>query len=184
MFGFRVDENLELRIPQERHAEEAFEVVRENLPHLKPWLPWATDDYSLESAREFFKKNLQQFANNEALALSIVFEEKIVGGIGFNQFDWQNRQTEIGYWLAINQTGKGIMTKCCWALIEYALNELKLNRIVIRCAGENTKSRAIPERLGFTKEGVLRQTEWLHDKFVDLVVYSMLAEEWMGEKKK
>jgi ribosomal-protein-serine acetyltransferase len=178
MLSYQVDENLELRLAQERNAEEAFKVVRANLSHLKPWMPWATDNYSVESAREFYKKSLQQFADNEAMALNIVYRGKIVGGIGFNVFDWQNRQTEIGYWLAANQTGRGIMTKCCRVLINYAFGELLLNRIVIRCATENDKSRGIPERLGFTEEGILRQDEKIGDIFHDIVVYSILAEEW------
>jgi ribosomal-protein-serine acetyltransferase len=63
-------------------------------------------------------------------------------------------------------------------LIDYAFNELGLNRLVISCASENKKSRAIAERLGFEQEGVLRQSDWLVDRFVDQVVYGALAGEW------
>lgn len=178
MFSYRVDENLSLRLPHERFAEETYLTVRENLSHLKPWLPWATEDYTYESAREFYRKSLQQFVDNEALALNIVFQDRIIGGVGFNLFDWQNRQTEIGYWLVKNQTGKGIMIKCCQVLVNYAFGELKLNRVVIKCATENYKSRAIPEKLGFVKEGILRQAERIGEKYLDLIVYSILAEEW------
>ena len=62
--------------------------------------------------------------------------------------------------------------------MDHALLDLKLNRVEIRCATENTRSRAIPERLSFTQEGVMRQVQWLHDRYVDHVVYSMLAEQW------
>jgi ribosomal-protein-serine acetyltransferase len=66
----------------------------------------------------------------------------------------------------------------CRALLDHAFYELKLNRVEIRCAAENNCSRAVPERLGFRQDGVLRQAEWLHEHFVDLVIYSMLAGEW------
>jgi ribosomal-protein-serine acetyltransferase len=48
----------------------------------------------------------------------------------------------------------------------------------MRCAVENKKSRKIPERLGFREEGTIRQAEWLHEHFIDLVIYGMLASEW------
>jgi ribosomal-protein-serine acetyltransferase len=101
---------------------------------------------------------------------------------GFNAIDWQNRRTEIGYWLAPPFQGRGVMTKTCRFLVAYAFAELNLNRVEILCAVENLRSRAVPERLGFREEGVLRQAEWVRDHFNDLVVYAMLAEEWDGKR--
>jgi len=90
-----------------------------------------------------------------------------------------NRSTSIGYWLGERFQGSGVMTKSCKALIEYAFRELKLNRVEIRCAEKNLRSRAIPERLGFVNEGMIREAEWLYDHFVDHVVYGVLAREWL-----
>lgn len=70
------------------------------------------------------------------------------------------------------------MTKCCKALIDYGFHELKLQRIEIRAIQENLRSRAIPERLGFSQEGLIRQSIKLYDKFCDSVVYGLLASEW------
>jgi len=70
------------------------------------------------------------------------------------------------------------MTKACESFIDYAFNDFKLNRVEIRCAENNFKSRAIPQRLGFTKEGLIRDSEWLYDHYVDHIVYGMLAIEW------
>jgi hypothetical protein len=53
-------------------------------------------------------------------------------------------------------------------------------RVEIRAAPENARSRAIPERLGFTQEGTLRQVECVGDRYLDNVVYAMLAEDWKG----
>jgi ribosomal-protein-serine acetyltransferase len=71
-----------------------------------------------------------------------------------------------------------MLTKACKKLVTYAFIEYRLNRVEIHCAIGNTHSRAIPERLGFTQEGVLREAAWLYDHFVDHVVYGMLAREW------
>ena len=96
---------------------------------------------------------------------------------GYRAIDPVNRSGEIGYWLRADRGGRGIMTACCRVLVAHGFERLALNRIVIAAATENTKSRAIPERLGFRFEGVLRQPEWLYDRFVDHAVYSLLRSE-------
>jgi ribosomal-protein-serine acetyltransferase len=70
------------------------------------------------------------------------------------------------------------MTKACKAFVNYAIRDLKLNRVEIRVAIENTKSRAIPERLGFVQEGRIRKAEWIYDHYLDQYIYGMLAEDW------
>jgi ribosomal-protein-serine acetyltransferase len=178
MFSYRIDENLKLTLPTECDVEEIYAVVRENLEQLKLWMPWATNDYSIDSAREFIKRNLTEYAENGSFSASIILEEKFVGGIGFHNLDLKNKSAHIGYWLAKEAQGKGIMTRCCRILFDYLFNEVGLNRIQINCNIENAKSRAIPERLGFQLEGIQRQVEWLHNEFRDWAIYAMLAEEW------
>ncbi len=178
MLNYKIDENIEMRLVSEKYVAELVSVVNENLDYLHDWMPWATEDYNKATALEFIKLRRVLFAENRSLGLFIFLDEKLVGGIGFNNLNLNNRSTEIGYWIAKKEQGRGIVTKCCREIIKHAFDELNLNRIVIRCATENAKSQAIPERLGFTKEGVLRQSEWLHNSFVDLVVYSLLKEEW------
>jgi len=89
-----------------------------------------------------------------------------------------NKNVEIGYWISADHQGLGIVTKSCRTLIDYAFREYQLNRVQIRCAIENRKSCAIIERLGFLKEGITRQAEFLYDHYVDLFVYGMIADEW------
>lgn len=178
MFSHRIEDDLELRPVDERHAEELTALVRRDLAHLKPWISWATKHYSVEDAREFIRRNLRKYAEDEGFATLIFFRERVAGSIGFNHIEWASRKADIGYWLAADLQGRGIMTKACVALVCHAFKELKLNRVEIYCATNNLRSRRIPERLGFTQEGIHRQAEWIHDHFKDLVSYSMLASEW------
>jgi ribosomal-protein-serine acetyltransferase len=115
-----------------------------------------------------------------ATVLPQVFFEKgaLIGVIALEYVDSVNRMTEIGYWLSAEAEGKGLILKTCPTLIDYAFRTLNLNRVQIRCASENIRSRAIPEKLGFRQEGILRRAEKLHDRYVDLIVYGMLADEW------
>jgi ribosomal-protein-serine acetyltransferase len=57
-----------------------------------------------------------------------------------------------------------------------------LNKVEIHCAVDNKRSRAIPERLGFTQEGIIRANQWLYDHYVDDVIYGMLASEWSEQQ--
>ena len=76
------------------------------------------------------------------------------------------------------QQGRGLMTQCCTVLIDYLFDDLALHRVTIQCGTGNTRSCAIPERLGFTCEGILRQSQWVNDRWVDMVVWSMLEQDW------
>ncbi len=185
MFSLKVDDELELALPSDANIEKAFAVVMANYDHLHEWSPWVNEHFSLESVRAYYRRTLQKFANNEdEIGLNIVFKGEIVGGTGFHEINWADKSAEIGYWLAKDATGKGLVTKSVVRLLEYAFDERNLNRIVIKCVPENTKSRAIPDKLGFTIEGIEREAGWLHTRFVDHVVYSMLAKEWREKSKK
>jgi ribosomal-protein-serine acetyltransferase len=178
LFPVRLDAEITLRLPEERYSPEAAALVRAHRAELARWLPWVSGDYSDEDARQFARLNRRQYEAGEGFSLQIVYRGRVAGNAGYNAIDWQNRRTEIGYWLAPPFQGHGVMTKTCRFLVSHALGALGLNRVEILCAVGNARSRAVPERLGFRPEGVLRQAEWVRDHFNDLVVYSMLAADW------
>jgi ribosomal-protein-serine acetyltransferase len=127
---------------------------------------------------------LRQFADGNGFNAGIRYKGKLVGMIGLHAIDRANRKTSIGYYIAEEAQGKGIVTKSVKAILDYVFRELGLNRVEIRCGVHNKKSRAIPERLGFVQEGIIRDGEWLYDHFHDLVVYSMLAKDWLANSEK
>lgn len=178
MFSFQIDDELKLVLPIERDAEEIYTVVRENLEQLKLWMPWADDDYSVDSAREYIRGNLSEFATTGSFSTSIVLNEKIVGAVGFHHLDTTNKSAHLGYWLAKSAQGNGLMTRCSRALIDYLFEEMQLNRVQINCSALNTKSRAIAERLDFRLEGIHRQAGFENNSFTDWVIYAMLRENW------
>lgn len=175
---FQVENEILLRPLIEGDAEEIFEVVSANLEHLHTFLHWATADYTLESAREFIKSAQIDAEENKRQGLGIFLKEKFIGSIGFVKLNWVSKSTEIGYWIAKDFEGRGIVTKSCRDLINYAFEKLEMNRIEIRCATENVRSCAIAEKLNFKLEGILRQSQWRHERFFDMAIYGMLREEW------
>ena len=173
-----VREGLKLRRRVVSDAESAFQVIDKNRKYLMQWLPWLDDSKTVGDIRKYIRNDISEFKKREGCDFGIWYEGQWIGGIGLSSFGTKDRKTSIGYWLSEDFQGRGIMTDSVHALVSYCFKHLNLNRIVIRCAVANTKSRMIPLRLGFKEEGVLRQSEWLYDHFVDLVVYSLLREEW------
>lgn len=181
MFNYKIDEGTELCLIMPRHAEELNALITQNYEHIKEWSAWLTDkERPIERTREWIKQNLISFANNEGFTIGIWYKSALAGQIDFGNVDWNARKFEIGYWLGESFQGKGLVTKSCRVLINHAFNELKFNRVEMRCAVENKKSRKIPEKLGFREEGLLRQAGRLHDYFVDEVIYGLLANEWQN----
>ncbi|HRH43775.1 MAG TPA: GNAT family protein [Pyrinomonadaceae bacterium] len=180
MFTLKVDDEIELVLPNtKKSAEKAYEIIKANYEHLHQWMGWANEGLTFEKVEIFYQSAMRKFAENgDEIALQINFNKEIVGGIGLHEINHQAKCAESGYWLAKDFNGKGIVTRSLAGLLDYAFGTLELNRIVVKCAPENYKSRAIPEKLGFTQEGIEREAEWLHTRFVDHVVYSMLAREW------
>jgi ribosomal-protein-serine acetyltransferase len=178
MFSLRVDDELVLAFPTEDSLEEGYALTMANYDHLRPWSQWLNEDFSLDKAREFYRRNVQKFESGDQIHLRILFKGEIVGGIDLFEINSHRRSAEIGYWVSKDHNGRGLATRSVKRLLEHAFDELKLNRIVIKCIPENMKSRAIPEKLGFTTEGIEREGGWMHTKFVDHVVYSLLADEW------
>lgn len=175
----RVNESVELRQIAQDDAEELTLLIDRNRTYLREWLPWLDSSTNIIDTARFVGRSMEQAADDNGLTLGIICDTKLVGVIGQHYVDTLNRRTEIGYWLDAGHQGRGIVTAATARLTDYAFRQQDCNRVMLHCAAGNLKSRAVPERLGFVQEGVLREAEWLYDHYVDLVVYSMLKRTWM-----
>ena len=182
MFERAIDTDLKLRMLREEDAEELFHVVDANRQHLRRWLPWLDANTEVEHTRQFINSTGDQHARNEGFVCGVLLSDRIVGVVGYHPIRWGNRSVEIGYWLSRGAVGSGIMTRCCRVLVAHAFSQLGLNRVAIPAAVGNLRSRAIPERLGFRQEGIIRDAEWLYDHYVDHVLYAALKREWNSEQ--
>lgn len=169
-----IDTKIRIELIEEKHTQSIFDMVNENRNHLRPWLPFVDRMQSVEYTKNFVNGTMQRNKDGVEYAFVIFDDDKMIGRIGVYKIDNQNSIGEIGYWIIENSQGKGIVTNCCKRLIHFCFNDLKLNRVEIRCGTENLRSKKIPEKLNFTKEGVIRQGELLYDKFIDLNLYSIL----------
>lgn len=175
--GLTLPDGKHLRLLREADAAQLHALIETNRARLARWLPWAATQ-TPEDTREFIRKTEAQAAGNDGFQAAVIAVGQIAGVIGYLGVDWQHRKTGIGYWLGERYEGRGTMTEAVRALVGNALTVWDLNRVEIRVAAENRRSRAIPERLGFHCEGTLRQAERVGGRYLDSVVYSILAQEW------
>lgn len=178
MHVLEVDHEISMRMLKASEAKDLFDMTDRSREYLRKWLPWVDDTKSVDDSLQFILNNFELYARRESVSTGIFYQGELAGIAGYNTLDWTNKIASIGYWLDIEQQGKGIMTRAVRALINHAFSEYKFNRIEIYVAYHNQQSQAIPKRLGFQKEGILRQAEWLYDHFVDIIVYGMLKSEW------
>lgn len=160
----------EMRAWREDDVEAALEIVLRNREHLQTYMRWMTPDYSAVDARKCLFEAIKDRLDKKTLGLALVRDGDLIGSTGFNRLDWNARVCEIGYWIDRQAEGKGVITKACQAMIDYAFGELEMNRVEIRCSTENTRSAAVPTRLGFKLEGKLRQAEVLHGRAHDFLI--------------
>jgi ribosomal-protein-serine acetyltransferase len=174
MFTHKVNGQTELQLIQHPHCRELFDVMEANRKHLQPWHPWIDHIRSILDLDRIITKWLQQLSTNRGFHAGIWHEGKLCGAINHLNVDWANRSTVLSYWLDEAHQGRGIMTAACRAFVSHAFDTFNLNRVTIECASENTRSRGIPERLGFKFEGIIRGAEWLHDHYADHAIYGLL----------
>src|SRR5215208_1589125 len=124
VFSHKLTKNTELRLLEERHAEELTDLTDRNLEHLRAWLPWLDANRTLEDRKSFNRGTLKQFAQNKGFVAGIWHKDCLVGVIGYDPIDWENRSTELGYWLGEEYQGKGLVTAACRALVDHAFGEL------------------------------------------------------------
>jgi ribosomal-protein-serine acetyltransferase len=167
-----------LRPIEDGDVAELFRLVDRNRAHLRQWMPWLDATQSEDDLRRWASDERRKAADGRSAQFVVLDGDEIAGVAGYHEIDWQHGQVELGYWLAADRQGKGLMTRAARELVRFAFEELGLNRVGIKTATGNARSRAIPERLGFRHEGVIRESERLYDRFVDLDVHGLLASEW------
>jgi ribosomal-protein-serine acetyltransferase len=176
-----LDDRRALRVLKEADADELYTVTEANRAYLAPWMPWAADQ-TLEGTLEFIRRVRQQLADNRGFAVALLQDGRIVGTMGFHRLDWANRSTSVGYWIAEAAQGQGTVTRALSALLDRAFGSWGLNRVEIRTAVDNQRSRSVARRLGFLEEGVLREAERFGDHYADDVLYAIVAGDWAGRR--
>jgi ribosomal-protein-serine acetyltransferase len=171
-----VDQHIQLRELSHIDVADIFSTIDSERAYLGEWLPFVEFTQEMAFTHSFVDAYLQ--SDRSSPTFVILFDNTFAGLIGLKDTDKLNCKTEIGYWLSEKYQGKGIVTRSAAKLIEYAFENLNINRIQVRAATGNTKSQRVAERLGFVFEGIERNGEKHARGYVDLNVYSLLKSEF------
>lgn len=156
-------ETILLQVPQPGGGAELAVVIAQSLLHLRPWMAWAQDAPTAESAERVERRMWEDFAARRDLSYRLHARRadgsagRLLGGCGLHRIDWAVRRFEIGYWIRPEAAGRGHVSEAVRLLGELAFRRLGARRVEIRMDALNLKSRAVAERCGYELEGILRQ---------------------------
>ncbi|WP_173917190.1 GNAT family N-acetyltransferase [Halobacillus sp. Marseille-Q1614] len=171
-------ERLLIRMPKPGDGRAVYESIQASRNELKPWLPFAHHEQTEEETEANIRHAHIRFLKREDLRFLVFLKDtgQLVCSSGLHRMDWQVRKFEIGYWGDSRFSGKGYVTEAVTGITDFAISELDAKRVEIRCDAKNSKSRAVPERLGFVLEGVLQNDDLSLDgeELRDTCIYSKI----------
>lgn len=172
---------LEVRSFRRRDTEPLLEAVRESLTELHAWLPWAHLAYGRTDAIRFVRETGRAWREGKAYDYAIRPIDdptRHVGNVSIWHVSRAFRAGEIGYWVRTSDSGLGYGTEAAAALVRVGFETLGLHRIMLRIAVGNDASERVATKLGFVKEGVLRDELQVHGTWMDHTVWGMLEHEY------
>lgn len=173
-----IDDGAVLRALEPWRAAEFAALTERIREHLRPWLPWATTVVDEDSARELLQGYADATARDGKRIFGLWVDGELVGGVLARVFDLEASVCEVGVWIAPECEGKGLINRAVTALIDWAILERGIARVEWWAVPANTRSLAAAGRLGFAREGRLRQIFPVNGVRHDAEVWSVLADEW------
>jgi ribosomal-protein-serine acetyltransferase len=172
---FDLGDGVRIRSLDPGDAEALFDLVDANRERLRPWMPWEAATRSSADILAFIERS--RLSSTDAEGNGIWVDGALAGTMGMT-IDTLANSAEIGYWIDGAHEGRGIVTRACRRFIDEAFGAFGLHRVSLHAATTNRRSQAVAERLGMTREAVLREAERTVDGYHDLVVFSVLEHEW------
>lgn len=169
-----------------RDATTLDEAIRASLPDLNQWLPWARMDYTSSDTAAFIRESMQAWKEERAWDYSIRLQEdprRHIGNISFWTVSKLGKIAEIGYWVRSDETSRGICTEAVELLLAEVFESMSYHKVVLRIAVGNDASDRVAEKLGFTREGVLREELLIRGNWVDHSLWSLLDREFRATRR-
>jgi RimJ/RimL family protein N-acetyltransferase len=178
MFTHPLGDGAELGMLEPWHAEEFLQAVERSREHLLAAIPAAHTVHTVEDARAYLRLFADGHASDVKHLVGIWLDGTLVGLTMLFDFDARRGTCEMGVWLAPEARGRGLVTRACRYVLDWAIGVRGMKRVQWTHSPGNDRSAAVARRLGMTREGVLRSAWTLGDRRTDQVVWSVVAEEW------
>jgi RimJ/RimL family protein N-acetyltransferase len=156
-----ITQRLIIRPPEVGDGAIVNAAILETFDKLHKVMPWASTKPTIEESEEYVRQAAANWIlkkDEEPYLPLFMFDKdnnQFVGGTGFHHINWEVPCLEVGYWIRDSYSGKGLVTEAMNALTRYAISQLAVKRIEIRCDRLNLQSKKIPERLGYQLEATL-----------------------------
>lgn len=170
----RSTERLTLEPVARTRADELWAAAQASLPELRPWMGWAASS-TLEETESFATKAEEQWASGHAYHFTILLDGEAIGGVSIEVRGPIERLGELGYWVRTDRCGRGFATEAGISTVEFGFGELGLHRLELRAGTGNRASQRVAEKLGFQREGTLRQASRGAEAPYDCYLYGLLA---------
>lgn len=154
-------------------ADALHAAIGENREHIGRWLPFA--DQPFERTDAHVERAVAVAAAGRGLTRVLVDDGRIVGAMSFVDISAEHGSTQLGYWVTKDAEGRGLVMRAAAEFVEDAFGPWGFRRVEIRVAAGNDRSRAIPRRLGFRAEALLRDGHTVGGATHDEVIYGLLA---------
>jgi ribosomal-protein-serine acetyltransferase len=174
-------ERLILRRFTRRDVNSVTEAVQNSLAALNEWLPWAHPGYRKEDAISYIKDSTEAWKEGRAYDYAIRRKgntRRHLGNISIWPVSRLTRTGEIGYWIRTDETTQGLATEATAALVKVGFEDLGFHKLTLRIAIGNRPSERVAEKLGFSREGVLREELLIRGRWVDHTLFSLLEREY------
>lgn len=164
-----------------RDADEMTEAVQASQMELNEWLPWAHLGYSKGDATNYIRDSMKSWKEERAYDWAIRRlddPDRHIGNISVWFVSRSFKTGEIGYWVRTDDTAQGVATEVGARALQVAFEELKMHRVILRIAVGNRSSERVAEKLGFFREGILREEIKVRGKWLDHSVWGLLEHEY------
>ncbi|HEY4154399.1 MAG TPA: GNAT family protein [Puia sp.] len=174
-------ERLIIRCYEPGDAAKLHEAITLSMDHLSPWMPWINQEAGAVAGK---LDRIRLFRGEFDLGKDYVFgifnksEDQLIGSTGLHTRVGEGAR-EIGYWISARHLNQGFALEAVSALIKTGFEIEKLFRIEIHCNVENIRSQAIPRKLGFRLEAILKSNPLDADAFPrETMIWSLLKSDY------
>lgn len=170
------DERILVRPPVLEDVPALCLAVRESIAEVSPWLPWCHAGYRQEETQRYVSLSLEAWSSRARFPFIVAdkITGELLGGVGLNHVDADNRTASLGYWVRSSRTGQGVATAAARLVSKFAFGEAALTRLEIFAIPENAPSRRVAEKLGAKFECIARNRVVMHGKAYDAAVYGLV----------
>lgn len=159
---------------------ELYAAIRESLPELRPWMSWATEQYTASTARDFIAITRNEWSRGTLYSFAVICAETggFLGVCGLSHFHPVYKFCNLGYWVRTSKHGKGIAGRAATLAAQFAFERAGAIRVEIVISKDNHASKRVAEKIGAHYEGILLNRITVREEIHDAYMFSLLPSDF------